>query len=95
MQKLLGIVIGMRRKREQRREIRELRSEVEKLRRENLQMREAMRRCLACDYRIQVIGRHGRSTLLDATPFSTKGEKGGAHERAGDGNGPGDRDGGK
>jgi hypothetical protein len=51
MQKLFGAVARERRMQEQRREIRELRRETEKLRCQNERMSEAMRRCLACDYR--------------------------------------------
>jgi hypothetical protein len=43
--------------REQKREIRELREEIETLRTKNERMREAMRRCLTCDYRLEVDGR--------------------------------------
>jgi hypothetical protein len=45
--------------RAQRREIQDLRSEVEKLRTQNERMSEAMRRCLACDYRREVRERSG------------------------------------
>ena len=51
MQKLLEAVARERRMQEQRREIQELRREAEKLRSQNERMNEAMRRCLACDYR--------------------------------------------
>jgi hypothetical protein len=54
MEKLFEAVARERRMQEQRREIRELRSEVEKLRIQNERMSEAMRRCLACDYRREV-----------------------------------------
>ena len=40
--------------REQKREIRELQGEVEKLRAQNERMRAAMRRCITCEFRIEV-----------------------------------------
>jgi len=51
MPKLLEIIARERRIRQQKREIRELRGEVEKLQTQNERMRDAMRRCLSCDYR--------------------------------------------
>ena len=39
----------------QRREIAKLRAEVERLRLQNEKIERAMRRCLTCDYRLQVI----------------------------------------
>jgi septal ring factor EnvC (AmiA/AmiB activator) len=57
MPKLLEILAQERRLREQKREIRELREEIDKLRTRNERMREAMRRCLTCDYRLEVDGR--------------------------------------
>ena len=57
MAKLLEILAQERRLREQKREIRELREEIEKLQTKNERMREAMRRCLTCDYRLEVDGR--------------------------------------
>ena len=50
-QKLFEAIARERRMQEQRREIKELRREVEKLRIQNHRVSEAMRRCLACDYR--------------------------------------------
>ena len=58
MQKLFEAIARERRMQEQRREIKELRSEVEKLRIQNERMSEAMRRCLACDYRREARDRH-------------------------------------
>jgi len=57
MPKLLEILAQERRLREQNREIHELREAMEKLRTQNERMREAMRRCLTCDYRLEVDGR--------------------------------------
>jgi hypothetical protein len=57
MPKLLEILAQERRLREQKREIHELREAMEKLRTQNERMREAMRRCLTCDYRLEVDGR--------------------------------------
>jgi len=57
MPKLLEVLAQERRMREQKREIRELREEIETLRTKNERMREAMRRCLTCDYRLEVDGR--------------------------------------
>ena len=41
----------------ERRELAALRAEVERLRAENERIRVAMRRCLTCDYRLEVVGR--------------------------------------
>ncbi len=51
MTKLVEILAQERRIRNQKRELAELRDEVEKLRTQNERTREAMRRCLSCDYR--------------------------------------------
>ena len=57
MAKLFEILDQAWRLREQRREIRELRDEVEKLHGQNERMRTAMRRCITCEFRIEVEGR--------------------------------------
>ena len=57
MPDLFAIFAWERRMRERKREIRELREENEKLRAKNQNMREAMRRCLACEYRLEGGGR--------------------------------------
>ena len=57
MPDLFAIFAWERRMREHKREIRELREEIEKLRAKNQNMREAMRRCLACEYRLEGGGR--------------------------------------
>jgi len=59
MQKLFEAIARERRMQEQRREIQELRREAEKLRTQNERMSEAMRRCLACDYRREARERPG------------------------------------
>jgi hypothetical protein len=57
MPDLFAIFAWERRVWQQKREIRELREEVEKLRARNQSMREAMRRCLACGYRLEAADR--------------------------------------
>jgi uncharacterized protein with PIN domain len=57
MQKLAEILGQERRLRSQEREIRGLREEVQKLQEQNARMREGMRRCVTCDYRIEVVAR--------------------------------------
>jgi uncharacterized protein with PIN domain len=57
MQKLAEILGHERRLRSQEREIRGLRAEVQKLQEQNARMREGMRRCVTCDYRIEVVAR--------------------------------------
>ncbi len=52
MAKLLEIFSAQKRLWQQRREIEQLRSELAKLRVQNDSMREGMRRCVTCDYRI-------------------------------------------
>ena len=52
MAKLLEIFWAQKRLWQQRREIEQLRSELAKLRVQNDSMRDGMRRCVTCDYRI-------------------------------------------
>jgi len=52
MAKLLEILSAQKRLWQQSREIEQLRSELAKLRNQNDSMREGMRRCVSCDYRI-------------------------------------------
>ena len=52
MANLLEILTAQRRLWQQQREIEELRKELAKLRAQNDSMREGMRRCVTCDYRI-------------------------------------------
>lgn len=61
MPDLFAIFAWERRIQQQKREIRDLRQEIETLRVKNENMREAMRRCLACEYRLEGGGR-GRGT---------------------------------
>jgi prefoldin subunit 5 len=51
------ILDQQRRIRAQKREIVELRGELEALRSQNERMRQAMRRCVTCEYRIEVDAR--------------------------------------
>ena len=55
--KLLDLLAREKRLFDQAREIRALRGEIAKLQRQNESMRTAMRRCLTCDYRLEVMGR--------------------------------------
>ncbi len=57
MQKLAEILGQERRLRSQERQIRGLQEEVQKLQEQNARMREGMRRCVTCDYRIEVVER--------------------------------------
>jgi len=57
MQKLAEILGREQRLWSQEREIRSLREEVQKLQDQNSRMREGMRRCVTCDYRIEVVAR--------------------------------------
>ena len=52
MANLLEILAAQKRLWQQSREIEQLRSELAKLRVQNDSMREGMRRCVSCDYRI-------------------------------------------
>ena len=51
---LLDIFLGKKRLWQQRQEIDTLRAELDKLRLQNSSMREGMRRCVTCEYRIDV-----------------------------------------
>jgi hypothetical protein len=55
--KLLEMLDQAWRVRKQKREIRDLRGELDKLRTQNERMRKAMRRCVTCEFRIEVEGR--------------------------------------
>jgi hypothetical protein len=55
--KLLEMFDQAWRVRKQKREIRDLRGELDKLRTQNERMRTAMRRCVTCEFRIEVEGR--------------------------------------
>jgi len=57
MPKLLELLAREQRMWQQKREIQALQAELEKLRAHNERMRAGMRRCLSCEYRIEVEGR--------------------------------------
>jgi uncharacterized protein with PIN domain len=57
MPTLMEILAREQRLIQQKREIRQLRDEVVKLRTQNERMRQAMRRCTTCEYRLEVVGR--------------------------------------
>lgn len=57
MSKILELFARERRLITQSRELRELREEVGKLRTQTQRMREGMRRCVTCEYRIEVADR--------------------------------------
>ena len=52
MANLLEILSAQKRLRQQQQEIEQLRDELTKLRAQNDSMRQGMRRCVTCDYRI-------------------------------------------
>lgn len=54
--KLLETLARERRLRDQEKEIRELRQEIERMRAKNERMQEGMRRCVSCEYRLEIIG---------------------------------------
>ncbi len=54
MKKLAGLFRREKRVLEQHKEITQLRSQVEKLQQQNESMREGMRRCTSCEYRIEI-----------------------------------------
>ncbi|MBW2315636.1 MAG: hypothetical protein JRH10_15780 [Deltaproteobacteria bacterium] len=54
---LLEILAREKRLFSQTRELQSLRGEVDRLRAENERIRTAMRRCLTCDYRLEVVGK--------------------------------------
>jgi hypothetical protein len=57
MSKLRELFAREGRMRAQSRELAELRSEVETLRVQNERMKAAMRRCITCEFRLEVVGR--------------------------------------
>jgi uncharacterized protein with PIN domain len=57
MSKLNALFEREKRLAAQQREIKALESEVLKLRQQNERMREGMRRCVTCEYRIEVVAR--------------------------------------
>jgi uncharacterized Fe-S radical SAM superfamily protein PflX len=52
--KVLEILRAQKRLSQQRREIKQLRDELENMRAQNESMRQGMRRCVTCEYRIDV-----------------------------------------
>jgi hypothetical protein len=68
MAKLLAIFSAQKRLWKQRQEIEQLRSEVAKLRAQNDSMREGMRRCVTCDYRIDFKQRQDAGSAVQQAP---------------------------
>jgi uncharacterized protein with PIN domain len=66
--KLLEIFSAQKRLWQQHREIEQLRSELAKLRVQNDSMREGMRRCVTCDYRIDFKQRQDADSVARETP---------------------------
>ena len=56
MRQFLEFLSQERRILQQRREIQALQLELDKLRSQNESMRQGMRRCISCEYRLEVIG---------------------------------------
>jgi len=77
MAKLLDIFSAPQRLWQQRQEIEELRRELAKLRAQNDSMREGMRRCVTCDYRIDFKQRQdaGSDAQHVTTPLQTDNEQ--------------------
>jgi cell division protein FtsB len=73
MANLLEILTAQRRLWQQQREIEELRKELAKLRAQNDSMREGMRRCVTCDYRID-FKRRQDDAQLTAVPKQSDNE---------------------
>ena len=59
MLKLLDLIAPQRRLLQQEREIKKLREELQSLHAQNASMRDGMRRCVSCDYRIDYKTRQG------------------------------------
>ena len=68
MAKLLEIFSAQKRLWQQQREIEELRKELAKLRAQNDSMREGMRRCVTCDYRIDFKQRQDAGSEAQPAP---------------------------
>jgi len=68
MAKLLETFSAHKRLWQQQREIDQLREELAKLRSQNDSMREGMRRCVTCDYRIDFKQRQDSATGKQQTP---------------------------
>ena len=70
MDKLFALFSPQKRLWQQQREIQQLRQEVTKLRQQNDGMRQGMRRCVTCDYRIDFKQRQGG--VNDSQPLSPR-----------------------
>jgi cell division protein FtsB len=68
MAKLLEIFSAQKRLWQQRQEIEQLRGEVATLRAQNDSMREGMRRCVSCDYRIDFKARQDSAHGIRQAP---------------------------
>jgi len=62
MLKLSDLLAPQTRLLQQEREIKRLRSELQSLRSQNTSMRDGMRRCVTCEYRIDYKNRQGGTT---------------------------------
>ncbi len=67
---LTGIFSASKRLLQQQREIENLRKEVSKLRIQNDSMRDGMRRCVTCEYRIDFKARQDSDTDVEQSPAS-------------------------
>lgn len=70
MAKLLEFFAAPKRLWQQRQEIAQLRSELTKLRAQNDSMRDGMRRCVTCEYRIDYKQRQDNATGVQHPPAS-------------------------
>lgn len=68
MAKLLEIFSTQKRLLQQQREIEQLREEITKLRAQNESMREGMRRCVTCEYRIDFKERQDSTIEVEQPP---------------------------
>ena len=77
MANLLEILTAQKRLWQQQRQIEELRKELTKLRAQNDSMRDGMRRCVTCDYRIDFKQRQdaGGHTRQAPAPLQTDNEQ--------------------
>ncbi|MEZ5571503.1 MAG: hypothetical protein R3E64_05710 [Halioglobus sp.] len=74
MGKLLDVLSAQKRLWQQRQEIEQLRAELTKLRTQNDSMREGMRRCVTCDYRIDFKQRQGSEVPTAESAAKTPGD---------------------
>jgi hypothetical protein len=75
MAKLLAIFSAQKRLWQQSQEIAQLRSELTKLQVQNDSMREGMRRCVTCDYRIDFKARQDDSKNAQQSPAPLQTDK--------------------